>query len=152
MKVRGCRVQSHERDITNPQRGKLVQQSYRFEAGPTACKMSKGDRSVTLDVVKNSLWVDVQAYMTAEGARNADARLVAQVVDGLPEELPSSPGPTTPSFPDSSDSSSPVEDMRTRLRVLRAQVWVHENTHMWRRALEREVTERRHLEEEALLD
>ena len=49
MKVRGCRVQSHELDITNPQRGKLVQQSYRFEAGPTACKMSKGDRSVTLE-------------------------------------------------------------------------------------------------------
>ena len=60
--------------------------------------------------------------MTAEGARNADARLVAPVVDGLPEELPSSSGLTTPSFqiaraPRGSsaeylDSSSPVEDMK----------------------------------------
>ena len=29
--------------------GWLVKQSYPFEAGPTGCKMSKGDRSVTLD-------------------------------------------------------------------------------------------------------
>ena len=35
--------------------GKLVKQVYRFEAGPTGCTMSKGDRSETLDVVKNSL-------------------------------------------------------------------------------------------------
>ena len=60
--------------------GKLVKQGYRFEAGPTGCNMSKGDRSVTLDVVKNSLWLDATAYTTAEGARNADARLVAPVV------------------------------------------------------------------------
>ena len=35
--------------------GKLVKQDYRFEAGPTGCKMSKSDRTVTLDVVKISL-------------------------------------------------------------------------------------------------
>ena len=80
--------------------GKLVKQGYRFEAGPTGCKMSKSDRSVTLDVVKNSLWVEPEAYMTVE----ADARLVAPVVDGLPEELPSSSGPTTPSFQSSRTS------------------------------------------------
>ena len=78
--------------------GKLVNQGYRFEAGPTGCKMSKGVRGVTLDVVKNSLLVDAKAYTTIEGARNADPRLVAKGVDGLPEELPSSSGPTTPSL------------------------------------------------------
>ena len=40
-----------------------------------------------LDVVKNSLWVDVRAYTTAEVARNADARLVAPVVSELFVEL-----------------------------------------------------------------
>ena len=35
--------------------GKLVKEGCRFEARPIGCKMSKGDRSVTLDVVKNSL-------------------------------------------------------------------------------------------------
>ena len=34
---------------------KLVKQSYKFEAGPTGCNMSKGDHSVTLGVLKNSL-------------------------------------------------------------------------------------------------
>ena len=77
---------------------KLVKQGYQFEAGPTGCKMSKGDRSLTWDVVKNSLWVDVRAYTTAEGARNADARLVAPVVSELPVEPSSSSGPTTQSF------------------------------------------------------
>ena len=78
--------------------GKLVKQGYKFEAGPTGCKISKGDRSVTLDVVQNAPWVDAKAYTTTKGARNEDARLVAPVVDGLPEELPSSSGLTTPSF------------------------------------------------------
>ena len=50
---------------------KLVKQGSRFEAGPTGCNMSQGDRSVTLDVAKNSLWVDAKVYTTAEGARNA---------------------------------------------------------------------------------
>ena len=59
---------------------KLVKQGYRYEAGATGCSLSKRDRDVTLDVVKISLWVDVKAYTTAEGARNADARLVAPVV------------------------------------------------------------------------
>ena len=124
--------------------GKLVKQGYKFEAGPTGCTMSKRDRSFTLDVVKNSLWVDAKAYTTAEEARNADARLV---VDGPPEELPSSSGPTTPSFqtaraPRGSSaeylaSSSPVEDLRTRLRDLRAP-GVMERRHLedwWRRDL-----------------
>ena len=38
--------------------------------------VQKGDRSVTLDVVKNSLWVDAKAFTTTEGGRNADARFV----------------------------------------------------------------------------
>ena len=58
---------------------KLVKQGYQFEAGPAWCKMSKAHRSGTLDVVKNSLWVDVTAHTTAEGADNVDARLVAPV-------------------------------------------------------------------------
>ena len=88
---------------------------------------------MTLDVVKNTLWVDAEAYTTAEGALNADARFVAPVVDGLPEEPSSSSGPITPSVQtaraprESSaeylDSSSPVEDMRKRLREIRAPVW-----------------------------
>ena len=141
--------------------GRLVKQGYRFEAGLTGCKMSKGDRSATLDVVKNSLWVDAKAHTTFAGVRNADARLVAPVVDGSPEELPSSSGPTTPSFetahaPRGSsaehlDSSSPANDMRKRLRELRAPV-SGTTAEMWRRVLEREATERRHLDEEALLD
>ena len=49
------------------------------------------------------------------------------------------------------DSSSPVEDMRKRLRELRAPVWVTK-TQMWRRLLEREAIERRHLEDQTLLD
>ena len=65
---------------------KLVKQGYKFEAGPIGCKRSSGNRSVTLDVVKNSL---VDAYTTSEGALNADARFVAPVVDGLPEKPPS---------------------------------------------------------------
>ena len=75
-------------------KGKLVTQGYRCEAESTGCKMSKGERSVTLDIVKNSFWVDAKADTMAEGARNADARLVAPAVDGLPEELLSSSGPT----------------------------------------------------------
>ena len=69
--------------------GKLVDRVHWFEAGPLGCQMSKGDRSVTLDVVENSLWVDAKACATIEGARNVDARLVAPVVDGPPEELSS---------------------------------------------------------------
>ena len=43
---------------------------------------------------EKSLWVHAKAYTTIDGARNAGARrLVAPVVDGLPEELPSSSGP-----------------------------------------------------------
>ena len=60
--------------------------------------MSEGDRTVTLDAVKDkfSVWVDANAFTTAEGGRNADSRLVAPVVDGLLEELPSRKGPTRP--------------------------------------------------------
>ena len=54
---------------------KLIKEGYQFEAGQTGCKMSKGDRSVTLDVVQSSVSVDVRAYTTAERARNVDARL-----------------------------------------------------------------------------
>ena len=57
---------------------KLVRQGPQFEAGPAGCKMSKGDRSVTLDDVKTFL-VDVRAY-TAVELKDADARLVAPVV------------------------------------------------------------------------
>ena len=52
--------------------GKLVKQGYRSEAGPTGCNVSKGDRSVTLDVVKNSLrslhdgWTDDDVTWKAE--------------------------------------------------------------------------------------
>ena len=60
--------------------------------------MSNGDRSVALDVVKNSLCVDVRAYTTAEGARNADARAVAPVVSELSVGPSSLLSPTTPSF------------------------------------------------------
>ena len=60
--------------------------------------MFKGDRSVTLDVVKSSLRVDVKAHTTAEGARNADAVHIAPVVRELPVEPSSSPSRTTPSF------------------------------------------------------
>ena len=77
---------------------------------------------MTLDIVKNTLWVDAEAYTTSERALNADASFVAPVVDGLPEEPSSSSGPITRSFQtaraprESSaeylDSSSPVEDMR----------------------------------------
>ena len=93
---------------------------------------------MTLDVVKNSLWVDAEAYTTIERARIADARFVALVVVGLPEELPSSSGPTTPSFETAGaprgssagylNSSSPVDAMRKRLRELRAQVWGTKST------------------------
>ena len=140
---------------------KLVKQGFRFEAGSTGCKMSKGDSTLTLGAMKNCLWVDVRAYTTAEEARSTDARRVALVVSELLVEPPSSSSPTTPSFqtaraPQGSaaehlDSSSPVEDIRTRLRELRAPVW-GTKTKMWSRVLEREATERRHLDEQALLD
>ena len=52
---------------------KLIKEGYQFEARQTGCKMSKGDRSVTLDAVQSSL--SVRAYTTAERARNVDARL-----------------------------------------------------------------------------
>ena len=127
--------------------GTLVKQGYQFEAGATRCEMSKGDRSVTLDVVKNSFWVDVRACRTAGGARNTDARLVAPVVSELLVEPSSRSGPTTQCFqtaraPRGSsveymDRSSQVEDMRTRLRELRAPVW-DIKTQLWRRVLERE--------------
>ena len=48
---------------------KLIKQGYQFGAGPARCKVSKGDRSVTLDIVKNFLWVEVRAYTTDEGGR-----------------------------------------------------------------------------------
>ena len=73
--------------------GKLVKQGCQFEAGPTECKMSSGDRSVTLDVVKNSLWVDVRVCTTAEGARTTAARPVAPVVRELLVEPSSSSRP-----------------------------------------------------------
>ena len=47
-----------------------------WRARPIGCNTSKGDRSVTLDVVTHSLWVDAKAYTTIEGARNVDARFV----------------------------------------------------------------------------
>ena len=78
--------------------GTSVKEGYRFEAGPTWCKMSKEDRSVTLDVVKSSLWVDVRAYTTVDGARNADAKPVAPVVSELLVEPSSRSGPPTPSI------------------------------------------------------
>ena len=53
---------------------------------------------MTLDVVKNSLWVNVIAYTKADEARNADARLVAPVVSELLVEQKSSSSLTTPSF------------------------------------------------------
>ena len=134
--------------------------------------MSRGNRSVALAIVKNSLWVDAEAYTTAEGTLNADARFVAlvrstwhencvqearTVVDGLPEEPSSSSGPITRSFqtaraPRGSSakylhSFSPVEDMRKRLRELRAPV-LGTKTQMWRSLLEREAMERRHLDDE----
>ena len=86
--------------------------------------MSKRDRSVTLDVVENSLWVDVKAYTTAERAPNADARLVAPVVSELPVGPSSSSDPNTPnsqtareprgSSAEHLDRSAPIEDMQTR--------------------------------------
>ena len=82
---------------------KLVKQGYRFEAGPTGCKVPKGHRSVTLDDVKKTLWANAKA--TIEGARNNDARLVAPVVDGLPEEPPSGSGPDHTKPRDSSRTS-----------------------------------------------
>ena len=123
--------------------------------------MSTGDRNVTEDVFKNSFWVDAKAYPTLDGACNAGARLAAPVVDGSLEEVPSSSGPTTPSFETARarcgssgeylDSSSPVDDKRKRLREIRAPVW-GTTAQMWRRVLEREAIERRHMNEEALLD
>ena len=95
---RGCRIQRQKREITDPSDGEMVKEGYNFEAGPTGCKMSRGNRSMTLDVVKNSLWVIAEAYTTAEGALNADASFVAPVVDGLPEEPAPSSGPITRSF------------------------------------------------------
>ena len=83
----GCRVQTPEREITGPQHGDGGQKKgYQFETGPTRCKMSEVERSLTLDVVKDSLWVDVKAYTTARGARNADARFVAPLVGKLTVE------------------------------------------------------------------
>ena len=124
--------------------GELVKQGYRFEAGPTGCKISKRDRGVTVEVVR-----DVKACTTGEGARNADARLVAAVVIELHVELSSSSSPTTPSLwtaralrgssAEHLDSSSPVEDTRTRLRELRAPVWGTKNTDVTSRAGERKV-------------
>ena len=58
------------------------------------CKMFKGDRSVTLDVVKSSLRVYVKAHKTANEARNADARHVAPVLSELLVELSSSSSPS----------------------------------------------------------
>ena len=77
-----------------------------------------------------------------------DGRLIAPMVNELLVEPSSRSSPTTPSLQTArahrgspaeySETLSPVEDMRDRLRALRAPV--------------REVIERRHLEEEALLD
>ena len=84
-------------------------------------------------------------------------RFVAPVVDGLPEEPSSGSGQVVRSLqtaraPRESlaeylDSSAPVEVMRKRLQVLRAQ-----KTHMWRCPLERQVIERQHSEDHAVLD
>ena len=78
-----------------------------------------------------------QSFTTSEGARNADARLVAAVVSELPV---SSSGPTTPSFqtaraPRGSsveyrDSSSPVEDMRSRFAIVTNTSVGHTNTNV----------------------
>ena len=78
-------VQTSESDVETPilSTGKLVNQGYKFEAGPPGCKMSDGDRNATVDVVKNSFPVDAKAYTTIEGARDADARLVAEAVSKL---------------------------------------------------------------------
>ena len=46
--------------------GKFVKQGYQFEAGPTMCKLSNDDRSVTLDVMKISFRVAVRAYTASE--------------------------------------------------------------------------------------
>ena len=82
---------------------------------------------------------------------------------GKPDKLPSSSGPITPCFETSRasrgssaeylESSSPVEDMRKRLRVSRAPAWGTKRR-SGRGVLEREkeVIERRHLDKEALLD
>ena len=77
---------------------KLVKQGHRYEAGPTGCKMCKGDRRVTLDVVKTCLWVDVKAHTTAEGARKADEILVVPVVSELPVEPSSGSSPNHTKF------------------------------------------------------
>ena len=117
--------------------------------------MSKGDRKGTLDLVNFSLWVDVRAHTTIVGARNTDARLVAPIVSKLLVEPSSSSSTTTPTLQTARahrgspaehlDSSSPVENMRTRLPALRGPAWGTQT-------LEREVIEHRHLDEEALLD
>ena len=54
-----------------------------FQAGLAWCNMLSGNRSMMLDVVKNSLWVDTEAYTTTAGALNADARFVELVMDGM---------------------------------------------------------------------
>ena len=86
-------------------------------------------------VVTNSFWVDTNAYKSIEGARNAEARLVAPVVSELPVESSSSSGPTHQASQTArahlvghhlstwTVGSSPVEDKRTRLGELRAPVW-----------------------------
>ena len=63
-------------NVTSPilNMGKLVTQSYRFEAGPTGRKMSKQGSQCVGRCEEFSL-VNGKAYRTAEGARNADATL-----------------------------------------------------------------------------
>ena len=120
--------------VTHVKSPTLVKQGFKFEAGPAGCKMSRGNRSVTLDVVTNPLWVDAEAYTTAEGALNADARFVAPVVRRATRRTifesrfrlheafrqPRAPRESSAQY---LDSSSPLEDMRKRLRELRAPVW-----------------------------
>ena len=119
--------------------GKLVNQGCKFEAGPTRCKMSKWDRSVTLGVVKNSLsgWTRkltrrlkelamlmqellhqwwrsyMKNYRQAQARPHQASRELAHLVR---HQL------------NTWTVSAPVEDLRKRLRELRAPMWGHENT------------------------
>ena len=125
---------------------KLVKEGNQFVAGPTECKMSEGDRSVTLDAVKNylSLWGGRQGFH----ARNADASLVASVASDLaarqdvepPSRSNHTPNIQTARAPrgpaaEYVESSSPGDDLLTRLGKLRSPVW-GTKTQLWRHILE----------------
>ena len=53
---RGCRIQCHKREITDPQHREVGQTG--LQVRDRLCAMSRGNRSLTLDVVKNTLWVE----------------------------------------------------------------------------------------------